>query len=297
MGRLTINNKQQSAPTVRDRWTTFMQIFRENVEPHVFEVWFEPIQLLTYDEQDKVIVLSVPNKYVYEYLEECQIKLMRLAINTAFGPGHILKYRIRKEPTFAEVVDYIKRGTPECNNQPIHIAIPDAHKRLEEGLRYYLGDKYQWLDEYDKIADWLTDNKGRGLLIVGTSGVGKSLICQRILPTIFGRNITTVTACEMNTRIDELLTQRCIIIDDLGKEDVEVKNYGNRRHPFFELCDAAEKRGILLIITTNLSTNILPEQYRSIYPDSIEGRYGKEVFSRLRAITRSIAITHDDMRG
>ena len=101
----------------------------------------------------------------------------------------------------------------------------------------------------------------------------------------------------MNTRIDELLTQRCIIIDDLGKEDVEVKNYGNRRHPFFELCDAAEKRGILLIITTNLSTNILPEQYRSIYPDSIEGRYGKEVFSRLRAITRSIAITHDDMRG
>lgn len=286
--------KKKTTRSIKGQWEKLIKLFRDNTDERTFNTWFSPISLCSYDEQQKVLTLGVPSKYVYEYLEQYQLKLLSMAIQQSFGPSHTLRYRVGKEPIFAEVIDYLKNGN---SSSPIHFSIPDARKRIEDGLRYYLGDKYQWLNEYDKIAEWLTDNKGRGLLIAGTSGVGKSLICQRILPVILGSNVPSVSAREMNFRIDELLQEKCIIIDDIGKEDVEVKSYGNRRHPFFELCDAAEKKGILLIITTNLSTNALPEQYHSIYSSSIEERYGKEVLSRLKATTRAIVITHKDMRG
>ena len=45
--------------------------------------------------------------------------------------------------------------------QRLHIQIPDAREQLMTGIRYYMGDKAQWLPDYEQIADWLTDNKGR----------------------------------------------------------------------------------------------------------------------------------------
>jgi histidinol-phosphate/aromatic aminotransferase/cobyric acid decarboxylase-like protein len=60
-----------------------------------------------------------------------------------------------------------------------------------------------------------------------------------------------------------------------------------RRTPFYELCDAAESRGILLIISTNLSTNSVKNP---LYPHSIQERYGMDVISRLRANCRPWAV-------
>lgn len=285
------NSKQTN-----ENWEQLMRLFREKTDERTFKTWFEPIRLDSYDAQQKIITLSVPSKYVYKYLEQYQVRFLSWAIGQTFGPSHRLNYRIGQEADFAQVVNYLKNGGFDNHGKPIHITIPNARKRMEDGLRYYLGDEYNWLPDYDRIADWLTDNKGRGLLCVGTSGLGKTLICQRILPAILGHNVVSVTAREMNTHIDDLLKERCVIIDDLGKEDVVLKNYGNRRTPFFELCDAAEKRGILLIITTNLSTTPISEQFRSLFPSSIEERYGKEVISRLRSATRVVRFTGEDMR-
>lgn len=282
--------------SINECWNRMVQIIRENVDENIFKVWFEPIRFNAYDEQQKLITFGVPSEYVCHYLEQYHLKLLKKAIVEAFDSKHQLRYSICQEADFAQVVDHLKKGGLYADGQSIHISIPNARQRLEDGLRYFLGNEYTWLPCYERISDWLTDNKGRGLICPGTSGVGKTLICQRILPVLFGRNVVTVTAQEMNTRIDELLKERVVIIDDLGKEDVVVKSYGNRRTPFFELCDAAEKRGLLLIITTNLSTTPVSEQFRSLYPSSIEERYGKEVFSRLRATTRVVTFTGEDMR-
>ena len=155
---------------------------------------------------------------------------------------------------FEQTLEYMRRFGYDPYPERLHIAIPDAREQLMAGLQYYLGNEAQWLPCYDKVVEWLTDNKGRGLLCVGTCGLGKTLICQNILPMLIYRNTKkvpdTCTAIEMNGRIDALLNSKCVIVDDIGIEPVETNTYGNRRVPFNELCDQAERRGSLLIITT-----------------------------------------------
>lgn len=278
------------------QWNNATLFIREQLQnDDIYDTWFSGVECERYDESTNTLTLRVPNAYIYKCLEHFCLRILSQALERAYQPGVHLQYRIaQKEPSFSDVADYLQQFgyRPKVNNR--RISIMDARKRMEDGLRYFLGEgKYKWLPAYDRIADWLSDNKGRGLLCIGTSGLGKTLICQRILPVILGSNVPSVTAQEMNTRIDELLKERCVIIDDLGKEDVEIRNYGNRRRPFFELCDAAEKNGTLLIINTNLSTTPVRDPR---YPDSIQARYGNEVLSRLRATTKAVLIEGEDMR-
>lgn len=172
-------------------------------------------------------------------------------------------------------------------------SVPNARERMEKGLQHYLGDRAQWLPCYDEVANWLADNKGRGLLCIGTSGLGKTLVCEKILPVILGRKIKTVGADGLYDQIGELLKERAVIIDDLGKEPS--KRYGQPDTSFFKLCDAAERNGILLIITTNLSTTHVTNN--PLYRSSIQERYGMDVISRLRATVKTVEFKGSDLRA
>lgn len=193
-----------------------------------------------------------------------------------------------------------------------HIAIPDAKERLEAGLRYTLGDKAQWMPAYDEVADWLTDNEGKGLYCVGTPGLGKTLICQHILPVLINRYARKVpncyTAIEMTRQFDAIINEKksLLFIDDIGTEPVEVNSFGVRRVPFNELCDYCERHGCLLVITTNLPAYMprlkddSPLGHKGD-PDprrcpSIEERYGLRTVDRLRAITKVIKFQGTSMR-
>lgn len=204
-----------------------------------------------------------------------------------------------------------------ANPNPLHFRIDtvDPRKELWAGIRFYMGERAQWLNAYESVAAWLSDNQGRGLLCVGTCGLGKSLICQKVLPVLFSRHfdleVLSCTAVEMNARIDELLgycqKDHIIIIDDLGTEAAETVTYGNRRRPFCELADTALRRGTMLIITTNLRTTTLRLKEdcalgRKGDPDprripSIEERYGVPTLDRLRATTKVALFTGRSLRG
>lgn len=271
---------------------------------HIYDVWFKDITLYDYDPAQRVVTLLVPSHYVCEYIEQFFVKVMSRVLTTAFQPGVRLQYRLgRQEPSFADVAEYLQQHAAyDTRKDPYHIRIPDAAKRLRDGLHYFLKGKEQWLggtDGYDGIASWLSDNKGRGLLVVGAPGLGKSLICQKILPVILGnggRPIASVNAKDLHASLDELKRERIVIIDDLGKEPR--RHYGDIDNSFFELCNNAERTGQLLIITTNLSTTPMPPDHPNarLYPDSILARYGQEVISRLRATTAVVEILGADMR-
>ena len=187
---------------------------------------------------------------------------------------------------------------------PLHFRLDtyDPTATLRAAIERHVKDA-KWLPAYDEVAAWLSDNQSRGLLCVGPCGLGKSVICAQCLPLIFERafdgfGVMVVTATEMNQRIDELLAfcgyRHIIVIDDLGTEAPETVTYGNRRRPFCELADTAERTGTLLIITTNLRTTRDTDPRRN-YP-SIQDRYGDPTIDRLRAITKVIVFRGESLR-
>lgn len=169
----------------------------------------------------------------------------------------------------------------------VAISIPGAKPILWKGIQFFTGDAAVWQKEYDEVANWLTDNKGRGLLCIGNCGRGKTLICGKIIPVLLNHYCRKIVSCydaqRMNEELDTVKQKHIIFIDDIGTEFLSVK-YGSKRLSFAELVDEAEKKGKLLIITTNLSIAELRE------------KYGERTIDRLRAITTPVVFKGESMR-
>lgn len=175
------------------------------------------------------------------------------------------------------------------DNMPklVKIGINDSNKILMHGLRYFLGDKAEWLREYDEVASWLSGNEGRGLLCYGNCGRGKTVICGKVIPVIFHHYFRKIVSCYdaqgMNDMFDEVKNKHIIYIDDLGTEGLSVR-YGEKRMCFPELADEAEKRGKLLILSTNLTI------------DELRNKYGERTIDRLKAITKTVLFQGESLR-
>ncbi len=196
-----------------------------------------------------------------------------------------------RELDFQNAINKIKdNGFNPCPDT-VSISIPNARRVLWDALVYFLGkEKAKWLPEYDRIAEWLTDNKGRGLLCVGNVGRGKSLFCTKIIPIILNhycnKMVSVYDAIQLNdsNKTEEILRTHILCIDDIGTESESVR-YGERRMIFPELIDRAEKDGKLLLLTTNLSESELSK------------KYGIRTTDRLHVVTRKVVITGESLRG
>lgn len=154
-------------------------------------------------------------------------------------------------------------------------------------------------DEYNEVIDWLSDNKHKGLLILGDCGRGKTLIANRILKPIFewmfpnpiGNDrdyVQTLSARELKDIVaDEWKLQWYIppvtIIDDVGTESASMI-YGERHNSFFEYLDHAERKGLLLVITSNLTLKEISE------------RYGERTIDRLKKLCRLVVFKGKSLR-
>lgn len=196
---------------------------------------------------------------------------------------------------FKGLVDRLNDGTGVQMPEMVSIRIPDAEQRLRSGLDYFVNvfsrgevQKAEWNEKnYRPIVDWMTDNKGRGLLMVGSCGLGKSLIGKYILPYLIRdacRKVVNVfNAQELNSKPDEIIGYHIIYIDDIGTENVS-NIYGNKRIPFMELCDATEQKGKLLMCSTNLTIEELKE------------KYGDRTVDRLRSTTKVVPFIGESLR-
>lgn len=196
---------------------------------------------------------------------------------------------------FKRLADRLNDGTGVQMPKMVSIRIPDAEQRLRGGLDYFVNvfssgevQKAEWNEKnYRPIVDWMTDNKGRGLLMVGSCGLGKSLIGKYILPYLIRdacRKIVNVfNAQELNSKPDEIIGYHIIYIDDIGTENVS-NIYGNKRIPFMELCDATEQKGKLLMCSTNLTIEELKE------------KYGDRTVDRLKSTTKVVPFIGESLR-
>lgn len=167
----------------------------------------------------------------------------------------------------------------------VYISIDNARARLGKALQYFCGQDAKWLPEYEEISEWLADNKGKGLLLIGDCGRGKTLITTMILPILFQdiqRVVNIYDASDLNTKTRDIFEKHIIVIDDLGTESV--MEYGERRAVFADLIDQAEKKGKLLIVTTNL------------HQEELRDRYGQRTIDRFFSCCRIINFNGESLR-
>ena len=123
-------------------------------------------------------------------------------------------------------------------------------------------DVYEHLDSYNEIIDWLSDTKGRGLMLMGDCGLGKSTILNFVIPAIFrtktNKLLTSTPAKELGEI--ERSSASFIIIDDLGTESIK-NDYGTKIDAVADAISYAEDSSKTLLITTNLKPNKLKERY------------------------------------
>ena len=133
-----------------------------------------------------------------------------------------------------------------------------------KAFRYYdrTIDVYEHLDSYDEIIDWLSDTKGRGLMLMGDCGLGKSTILNYVIPAIFrtktNKLLTSTPAKELGEI--ERSSASFIIIDDLGTESIK-NDYGTKIDAVADAISYAEDSSKTLLITTNLASKALKERY------------------------------------
>lgn len=191
---------------------------------------------------------------------------------------------------FDGVCQQMKQFCMPLPGNRVRFRLKDAQVVLESALKYFLSveeKELRWLPEYDEVADWLADNKGKGLFLYGNCGRGKSLMVRYVLPAIllkyFNKIVNVYDMRELNSGLDNALEKRIISLDDVGVEDV-VNVYGNKRMAFAEMIDAAEKDGKLVLISSNLQE------------DDLRTQYGCRVVDRVRACTRRVMCVGESLR-
>lgn len=76
-------------------WDNCLQLIKEIVKEQQFRTWFAPIAFENYDEDSRTLLVQVPSRYVYEYLEQYYVPLLCKVLFRVFGRDDIkLKYRI-----------------------------------------------------------------------------------------------------------------------------------------------------------------------------------------------------------
>lgn len=190
--------------------------------------------------------------------------------------------------------EILKQLETEGNPVPSHrfrFSVPNAREELEKAMTAVLsrmGEKLVWLPEYDEVAKWLTDNNGKGLLLYGNCGRGKSLLARYAIPMIFRgflRRIVTVVDCgSQANNIDEILRRKFVSLDDIGTEADRV-DFGTRRNIVVEVINKAhDNPDTLLIMSTNLSG------------DGIREKYGDRIFDRVKYLCYRVAFNGQSLR-
>lgn len=197
-------------------------------------------------------------------------------------------------PQFSNYSDVIKQLSIEGNPVPARrfsFSIPNAKAELKGALSAVLesmGEKLVWLEEYDRVAEWMSNNQGKGLLLYGVYGRGKSLLVRYAIPMIFrtflNRIVTIVDCGSPGVNIDNVLTRKFIGLDDIGVE-ADRMEFGTKRNIVVEVLNKAQDNtDTLIIASTNLSS------------DKLRDRYGDRILDRIKYLCYRIPFNGNSLR-
>lgn len=265
-----------STPT---KWERCLEIIKCNVKEQEYKTWFQPIEYLDFNKENKELLLSVPSNYFFEILDGQFKRLMYNVVWRAFGKEARIIYRIQTDST-NNIVTQVE-GSP-ATGEPLKM---DAKKKvfkapmLKEPMDDFdsqLNAEYRFENFIEGESNKLPRSVGQSiaenpkqttfnpLFIYGSSGVGKTHLVNAIGTRIkelhpekrvlyVGAHLFTIQYTESirnNNRNDFLnfyQTIDVLIIDDIQ----ELVGQEKTQLAFFHIFNHLKMNGKQIILTSD----------------------------------------------
>lgn len=179
----------------------------------------------------------------------------------------------------------------EIMQELIHKRHPDRQLIQTNNVRVAVGQVALWFSRDERFEGDIR----KGLMLRGNVGTGKSLIASALSQIILEvRDIVPkfIHASELQDlyirndyeEIDIVKKRAYTIIDDVGVESVETKNFGNVKEPFIDVFDYRYREQKQTVITTNLA------------PSEIKELYGTRIIDRFRECMNDFVLDGESFR-
>lgn len=121
------------------------------------------------------------------------------------------------------------------------------------------------------VAEWLTGDHRPGLLLYGNYGAGKTsmgkatalLVSNMIKHVVYhttARELCNMAASDKEA-FNEYKKQKMLYVDEVGREQLTVQNFGNRINPFVEVLEYRYDNQMFTILTANLTEEEITDRY------------------------------------
>lgn len=177
--------------TLDPRWDYCLRMIASNISSQQFSTWFSPLSFVSFDEDERLLTLSVPSPFIREYIEEHYLKLLRAVLQQQFGMGVRLRYEVKIDTinNISAREEATERSTSTSNGIAVNgNASPRALQHLDSQLKanytfenFVEGDSNK-LPRTVGLA--IAQNPHQAtfnpLFIYGGSGVGKTHLVNAI---------------------------------------------------------------------------------------------------------------------
>ena len=135
-----------------------------------------------------------------------------------------------------------------------------------------------------RAVEWMTKPGGKQwLFLTGNCGTGKTTLLKAIRNTLLEYNVENLSLRasdfpnwfinnEEQTRLSLLHGDWCrvLLLDDIGVEQTEIKDYGNVIQPFIKIVEERYSRMLPMVVSTNLSGKEMTDRYGARTIDRIK---------------------------
>ncbi|MCQ2109889.1 MAG: chromosomal replication initiator protein DnaA [Bacteroidaceae bacterium] len=264
---------EKSTETV---WKDCLEFIQDNVAPSAYKELFAGIRPVSLENGE--LTIAVASAFVYEYIEENYLGVMRSALTKVIGPGTKLKYRVMTDKqhklettvTSQDTADTgYKETTRQTNAAPALLKAPQP-----QDLDPMLNPKYSFDNFIEGVsnklsrtaAETVAQNPARStfnpLFIYGASGVGKTHLVNAIgmkVKSLFPEKrvlyvsshlfhvqyVDSVRNNTVNDFINFYQTIDVLIIDDMQ----ELAGYSKTQNTFFHIFNHLHLNQKQLIMT------------------------------------------------